>query len=83
MTGPPRSKHIMSPRMIPRNTAEPPPDMEVSPFCSAVMREARGRPSSMYITAPTASVVPSGMMTTGISPRSQAGTLSPVSQAAT
>ena len=27
--------------------------------------------------APTTSVVPSGMMTTGMSPRSQAGTLSP------
>ena len=47
------------------------------------MREASGRPSSMYMTAPTASVVPNGMMTTGMSPRSQAGTLSPVNQAAT
>ena len=34
------------------------------------------------MTAPTTSVVPSGMMTTGMSPRSQAGTLSPASQAA-
>ena len=68
--------------MMPSSTADPPPDMEVSPFCRAVMREARGSPRTRYMTAPTTSVVPSGMMTTGMGPRSQDGTPSPASQAA-
>ena len=68
--------------MTPSSTADPPPDMEVSPSCSEVMRAASGSPRTRYMTAPTTSVVPSGMMTTGMSPRSQAGTLSPASQAA-
>ena len=68
--------------MTPSSTADPPPDMEVSPSCSEVMRAASGSPRTRYMTAPTTSVVPNGMMTTGMSPRSQAGTPSPASQAA-
>ena len=68
--------------MMPRNTAEPLVDMEVSPFCIAVMRAASGLPRSRYIRDPTTSVVPSGMTTTGMSPRSHRGTFMPASQAA-
>ncbi len=71
-TGPPRSRHIMSPMITPSSTAED-PDMPVSPSCSAVMRAASGRPRNRSISPPTTKVVTSGMITTGISPASQRG----------
>ncbi len=71
-TGPPRSKHIMSPRMMPSSTAED-PDIVVSQFCSPVIAASRGRPSTRYIAAAVTNVARSGMTTTGIMPASHRG----------
>ena len=73
LTGPPRSKHIMSPRMTPTMTIPEVPARSVSHVFSHSMSVAIGRPRNR-ISRPEAMIEPmSGMITTGIRPRSQRG----------
>ena len=51
------------------------PVMPLSQLVRPEVMAASGRPSSMNISRPTTSDAHSGMMTTGISPRSHRGTL--------
>ena len=74
LTGPPRSKHIIRPRMTPSRIAEE-PDSPLSQSCRPVVMAASGRPSTSSISPPAISVAPSGMTATGMRPRAQAGTL--------
>ena len=51
------------------------PVMPLSQLVRPVVMAASGRPRSMNISRPTTSDAPSGMITTGINPRSHRGTL--------
>ena len=75
LTGPPRSKAIIRPRMIPRTIADE-PDRPLSASCRPVVMAASGRPRTRNIRPPASSVAPSGITTTGIRPRAQVGTFS-------
>ena len=72
LIGPPRSKHIISPRMTPSRITEE-PVMPPSHDSMAEVSEASGRPSSRNISRPIASEPMSGMRTTGMRPASQRG----------
>ena len=73
--GPPKSEAIIAPRIKPR-TREEVPDIDVSQPCSADITQARGAPSSRYMTAPAMREVTSGVITTGIMDPSQRGSFS-------
>ena len=73
LTGPPRSKHIIKPRMMPSTMAEE-PDIPFSPSCMAVMSASSGRPSNRYMDRPTTRDVSSGIITTGINEPIMRGT---------
>ena len=59
LSGPPRSKHIISPSTIPSATAEP-PDIESRPSLSLSISHDSGLPSTMYSTPPTAALPSKG-----------------------
>ena len=64
----------MSPRMMPRMTAEA-PLMPPSQLLSEFVMAARGRPRTTYMSPPANRDPASGMMTTGMRPRSHRGGL--------
>ncbi len=57
--------------------------MLLSPSLRPSVSAASGRPSTTIMTSPAASVAPSGMTSTGISPRIAVGTVRRLSQSAT
>lgn len=73
LTGPPRSKHIIRPRITPSTTAEV-PDRPLSQSVRASVTTASGLPSTASISTPTMSEANNGITTTGIRPRAHCGT---------
>lgn len=74
LMGPPRSKHIMRPRITPTRTMPDVPARSVSHTFSASMRVAMGRPRKRIMRPDATIEATSGMITTGMRPRSQRGT---------
>ena len=72
LTGPPRSTAIMVPRMSPRMTAAV-PVIELSQESRPLVRALIGPPRTMNISPEETREATSGMMTTGMSPRSHLG----------
>src|SRR6478735_4506527 len=73
LTGPPRSKHIIRPRITPRAMAPAPVSPESQAFRPLVMATI-GPPRIRNISPEATREASSGMMTTGIRPRSQRAT---------
>ena len=66
LTGPPRSKHIIRPRMMPSRIADVPAE-PVEPVAQAASSAAAsGRPSTTTMRPLAMSVANSGMITTGM-----------------
>ena len=76
------SKAIIRPSTMPSRIAFD-PLMLFSPSSSALIRLPMGLPSTMIMTSPQMMQVSSGITSTGIRPRAQAGTFQPVIQCAT